>query len=74
MSEENIIEARTKHRFPVDQNAKSCQAASANLSDERVRVRDEADGTYTIVLPGEPGYDQGDRERENGWVRLRPVR
>jgi len=50
------------------------EAARANLSDERARVRYEADGTYTIVLPGERGYETADEEKENGWIRLRPLR
>jgi len=48
-------------------------AASANLSDERARVRTEPDGSTTIVLPGERGYEDADTERENGWIRLRPL-
>lgn len=48
-------------------------AASANLPDERVRVKYLAEGGYTIVMPGEPGYDEGDQDKENGWVRLRPL-
>jgi len=47
--------------------------ASMNLSDERARVLYEPDGSYTIVLPGESGYEGADQEKENGWVRLRPV-
>lgn len=49
-------------------------AARAGLPDEQVRVRySNAEKTdYTIVLPGEPGYENGDTERENGWIRLRP--
>jgi 8-oxo-dGTP pyrophosphatase MutT (NUDIX family) len=49
-------------------------AAAANLPDERARVRYDPDGNYTIVLPGDRGYDDGDTKRENGWVRLRPTR
>jgi 8-oxo-dGTP pyrophosphatase MutT (NUDIX family) len=48
-------------------------AASANLSDERVRVVYDANGGYNIVLPGELGYQEADEERENGWIRLRPL-
>jgi 8-oxo-dGTP pyrophosphatase MutT (NUDIX family) len=50
------------------------ETASANLSDERARVRHEPDGRSTIVLPGERGYEDADEEKENGWVRLRPMR
>ena len=49
------------------------QAASAHQSDERVRVYDRPDGSYTIVVPGEPGYDAGDAEKESGTIRLRPL-
>ena len=48
-------------------------AAAAQLPDEQCRVRWETDGSYTVVLPGEPGYDDGDQKRETGWVRLRPL-
>ncbi|MCH9670796.1 MAG: hypothetical protein K0U93_05035 [Gammaproteobacteria bacterium] len=56
-----------------DSAADVLRAASANLSDHRARVRYEASGDYTIVLPGDEGYDAGDTTRENGWVRLRPI-
>jgi len=56
-----------------DSAADIMAAASMNLSDERARVRYEPSGGYTIVLPGERGYDEADQEKENGWVRLRPV-
>lgn len=49
------------------------QAASAGLADEQCRVRYEADGRYTVVLPGDPGYEEGDPTVETGFVRLRPV-
>ena len=48
-------------------------AASAGLADEQCRVRYEADGSYTVVLPGDPGYEEGDPTVETGFVRLRPV-
>lgn len=50
------------------------EAATSNLPDERVRVNYLSDGDYTIVMPGEPGYEEGDEDKENGWVRLRPIR
>ncbi len=56
-----------------DSAADVLRAASANLSDHRARVRYEASGDYTIVLPGDEGYDAGGTTRENGWVRLRPI-
>jgi len=45
------------------------EAASKNLPDERARVNPE---TGKIVMPGEPGYNTGRKDVENGWVRLRP--
>jgi len=44
-------------------------SAAANLPDHRARV----DADRMIVLPGEPGYDDGDENVESGWVRLRPA-
>ena len=43
--------------------------AARNLPDERARVDRE---TGMIVMPGEPGYNDGRMDLENGWVRLRP--
>jgi 8-oxo-dGTP pyrophosphatase MutT (NUDIX family) len=48
-------------------------AASAGLADEQCRVRYEPDGSYTVVLPGDAGYEEGDPTVETGFVRLRPV-
>ena len=48
-------------------------AAKAQLPDEACRVRYAADGSYTVVLPGDRGYTDGDPTRETGWVRLRPL-
>ena len=58
-----------------DSAAAVLEAASAGLPDERVRVKYEGGdrSKYTIVLPGEEGYDAADEERENGWIRLRPL-
>ena len=47
-------------------------AAGANLSAEQVRVQYRADGSYTVLLPGDPGYEDGDPKRESGWIKLRP--
>ncbi len=47
-------------------------AASPLLVPEQVRVRRE-DAAYHILLPGDPGYDDGDPDTEFGWVRLRPL-
>ncbi|MCB1745304.1 MAG: NUDIX domain-containing protein [Gammaproteobacteria bacterium] len=48
-------------------------SARANLPDARARVVYEPGGGHSIVLPGEPGYEEADEEKENGWVRLRPL-
>jgi 8-oxo-dGTP pyrophosphatase MutT (NUDIX family) len=48
-------------------------AGRAQLPDEVCRVRYEPNGSYTVVLPGDPGYEDGDPDRETGWVRLRPL-
>lgn len=45
------------------------RAAMANLPDERARVDDGG----RIVLPGEPGYENGAENIESGWIRLRPL-
>ncbi|MGI9323046.1 MAG: NUDIX hydrolase [Pseudomonadales bacterium] len=45
------------------------EAAAANLPDELVRVHAE---TGVIVVPGEPGYEEGRKDVEAGWIRLRP--
>ena len=44
-------------------------AAEQVLPDERARVNSERE----LVLPGDPGYDEGDENIETGWVRLRPL-
>ena len=44
-------------------------AASANLSDERVKVTKD----NNLVLPGEPNYDDADENIEFGFTRLRPL-
>ena len=49
------------------------EAAAAQYSDERARVIYNEDGSYYVVLPGEPGYESADQEKENGWIRLRPA-
>lgn len=46
------------------------ESVSSNPPDERARVHRD---TGVIVMPGEPGYDDGLTDIENGWVRLRPV-
>jgi len=44
-------------------------AAEAVLPDEKARVNADRE----LVLPGDPGYDDGDENIETGWVRLRPL-
>ncbi|MEM7404058.1 MAG: NUDIX hydrolase [Pseudomonadota bacterium] len=56
-----------------DSAADVLAAGRARQPDEQCRVRYEADGSYTVVLPGDRGYEEGDRTRETGWVRLRPI-
>ena len=48
-------------------------AAKAQLNDHRARVRYTFGDNYTIVLPGDAGYETADETRESGWVRLRPL-
>ncbi len=45
-------------------------AAARNTVDERARVTRD---TGIIVMPGEPGYDDGLTDTESGWVRLKPL-
>ena len=45
-------------------------AAALDLAPEQIRVRQQ-DGTYHIMLPGEPGWELGDPDTEFGWVKLR---
>ncbi len=44
-------------------------AAETVLPDERARINADRE----LVLPGDPGYDDGDENIETGWVRLRPL-
>jgi 8-oxo-dGTP pyrophosphatase MutT (NUDIX family) len=44
-------------------------AAEQVQPDERARINAERE----LVLPGDPGYDDGDENIETGWVRLRPL-
>lgn len=56
-----------------DSAAHVLEAGATDQPDERARVVDP-DGEYHVVLPGDPGYDDAEREVESGWVRLRPLR
>jgi 8-oxo-dGTP pyrophosphatase MutT (NUDIX family) len=46
------------------------ESAAANQVDERARVTRD---TRIIVMPGEPGYEDGLDNIETGFVRLRPL-
>ena len=46
------------------------QSVSASPSDQQVRVHRDS---RELIMPGEPGYDDGLTDVESGWVRLRPV-
>ncbi len=46
------------------------ESVSVNTEDEVVRVHRE---TGIVLMPGEPGYDDGRTDVESGWVRLRPL-
>jgi 8-oxo-dGTP pyrophosphatase MutT (NUDIX family) len=46
------------------------ESVAANQPDELARVTPD---TGIIVMPGEPGYEDGLDEVESGWVRLRPL-
>ena len=46
------------------------EAAEANQDDQRARV---VPSSGEIVMPGEPGYEQGVENIESGWIRLRPL-
>lgn len=45
-------------------------SAAANQADEQAMVHRD---TGIIVMPGEPGYEQGLDNIESGWIRLRPL-
>jgi len=46
------------------------ESVAANQADERARVTRDS---RIVVMPGEPGYDDGLEDVEAGWVRLRPL-
>lgn len=47
-------------------------AASLDRDALQVRVRPVGDD-YHILLPGDPGWEDGDPDTEFGWVKLRPT-
>ena len=54
--------------------AQAVAAAASRFDPHQVRVRHDEAGRYHILMPGDAGYDEGDGEREFGWVALRPDR
>jgi hypothetical protein len=55
--------------FAVASDAVS--AAALDLEPHQIRVRRDEDA-YHIMLPGDPGWEEGDPETEFGWIKLRP--
>lgn len=53
-----------------ESSAEVIDSASQNHADQRARV-DAVTGK--ITMPGEPGYSDGLKDVESGWVRLRPA-
>ncbi len=53
-----------------DSSEQVIKAAASNLVDDKARVTRD---NRVIVMPGEPGYEDGLDEIESGWVRLRPL-
>ncbi len=53
-----------------DSSEQVIEAAASNLIDDKARVTRDS---RIIVMPGEPGYEDGLEEIESGWVRLRPI-
>ncbi len=56
---------------PFDAASAAVAAAALDLEPEQIRVRREGEA-YHIMLPGDPGWEQGDPEAEFGWIKLRP--
>ena len=52
-----------------DSASQVIESAQANMPDHEARVHPES---RVIVMPGEPGYEEGLTDVETGWVRLRP--
>ena len=50
--------------------AEVIRSAAANPTDQIARVHQK---TGIIIMPGEPGYDDGLTDVESGWIRLRPA-
>ena len=56
---------------PFDVAAAAVRAAAAAVEAHQVRVSRDVP-RYEVLLPGDPGYDDGDPDTEFGWVKLRP--
>lgn len=54
---------------PFSSTAEVVEAAGAGHPAQQVRVNR---GEYRLLLPGDPGYDEGDPDAEFGFVALRP--
>ena len=59
-----------KNLAQFDSASQVIESVAANQPDHRARV---LTGTKVIVMPGEEGYETGETDVENGWVRLRPL-
>jgi len=57
--------------LPFRQASEAVAAAALDLEPHQVRVRREGD-IYHILLPGDPGWSDGDPDTEFGWIKLRP--
>ncbi|MFN0025897.1 MAG: NUDIX hydrolase [Acidimicrobiales bacterium] len=56
---------------PFPRATEAVAAAALDLEPEQIRVRREG-AAYHIMLPGDPGWEQGDPDTEFGWIKLRP--
>ncbi len=56
---------------PFERASEAVSAAALNLEPHQIRVRRDEDA-YHIMLPGDPGWEDGDPETEFGWIKLRP--
>ncbi len=56
--------------LPFARAADAVSAAALDLEPHQIRVQREGE-IYRILLPGEPGWQDGDPDTEFGWVKLR---
>lgn len=59
--------------LPFASAAEAMAAAALDIEPEQVRVT-QAGTEYRLMLPGDPGWEDGDPDTEFGWVKLRPPR